>query len=150
MLDGDNQGTAINQKFQLAPPRTHPPPPNKSCEHLSDMWLSTSEIGTAQLSLLHSRSCVWTDQTPYPVWFLWPRKSYIRYGVHIVIPNALRNGVDNTVNDWLSAAALISFPYNRCGAYSKAALISTTGKTLRGIYWELGEARDKYAQFSIK
>ena len=27
MLDGDNQGTAINQKFQLAPPRTHPPPP---------------------------------------------------------------------------------------------------------------------------
>ena len=29
MLDGDNQGTAINQKFQLAPPRTHPPPPKQ-------------------------------------------------------------------------------------------------------------------------
>ena len=47
--------------------------------------------------------------------------------------------VKPTVNDRLSAAALIKFSLLKVrrlfksGAYSRTALISTTGKTLRGI-----------------
>ena len=42
------------------------------------------------------------------------------------------------------------FPYlifacKRCGAYSRAAFISTTSKTLRGIWKKLSEARTRYA-----
>ena len=42
------------------------------------------------------------------------------------------------------------FPCYRCGAYTRPALNSTTGKTLREIWRELSEARTWYAQFSIE
>ena len=45
---------------------------------------------------------------------------------------------------------LFHFPCYRCGAYTRAELISTKGKTLRGIWRELTEARTRYAQFNIK
>ena len=59
-------------------------------------------------------------------------------------------------NDRLSLAALMSlsllqvrFVYES-SAYLRAALISTTGKTLRGIYRKLSEVDTRCAQFSIK
>ena len=42
------------------------------------------------------------------------------------------------------------FPCYRCGAYTRAPLISTTGETLRGIYRQLSVARTRYAQFNIE
>ena len=45
---------------------------------------------------------------------------------------------------------LFHFSCYECGAYTRAAPISTTGKTLRGIYREVSEARTMYAQFNIK
>ena len=81
----------------ISPPRT--PPPKQL--GWTPIWYVTLHFRDRQgaASLRHrfrrnSSSCVWTDQKPDPVWFLCPRKSYIRYGVHIVIANALRNGVD--------------------------------------------------------
>ena len=45
---------------------------------------------------------------------------------------------------------LFHFSCYECGAYTRAAPISTTGKTLRGRWREVSEARTTYAQFNIK
>ena len=52
-------------------------------EHLSDIWLSTLEIGAAQLRfvtpLLRNRDEITVfmfEQKPYPVWLSCMRKSY--------------------------------------------------------------------------
>ena len=57
-----------------------------------------------------------------------------------------------TVNDQLfySFSLLWVRHLYQSDAYSRAALVSTMGKTLRGIQRELCEARTRYAQFNIK
>ena len=49
------------------------------CEHLSDMWLFTVELGTAQLRSITEITVLMGEQKAYPVWFSCRRKSYLAY-----------------------------------------------------------------------
>ena len=55
---------------------------------------------------------------------------YQRCGAYFIFPDYVRHLYDS-------------------GTYSRAALISATGKTLSGIQRELSEAHARYAQFNI-
>ena len=50
------------------------------CENLSDMWLSSLEIGGTQfrsvIKIAPKSPCLWCKQKSYPVWFSRRRKSY--------------------------------------------------------------------------
>ena len=49
------------------------------CEHLSDMWLFTVELGTAQLRSITEITVLMGEEKAYPVWFSCRRKSYLAY-----------------------------------------------------------------------
>ena len=65
------------------------------CENLSDMWLSTLEIGGVQfrsvIKIAPKSPCLWCKQKSYPVWFSRRRKSYpVQCELNLILLSSMR------------------------------------------------------------